>query len=164
MLSATAKKRSALCLGLVALLALLAGLFGFYGSADEANPVGLGDIRYTWERSIYEDVTLSHVMSYNNNKDQKTYTVSFDPRTVALKPVLAYGGNVMSGSTMSSLVAREEEAGRHVVFGINGDAYDTSNGVSNGIMINEGRLITSSNAAYGFGFKADGSPAADAHM
>ena len=157
MLSATAKKRSALCLGLVALLALLAGLFGFYGSADEANPVGLGDIRYTWERSIYEDVTLSHVMSYNNNKDQKTYTVSFDPRTAALKPVLAYGGNVMSGSTMSSLVAREEEAGRHVVFGINGDAYDTSNGVSNGIMINEARLITSSNAAYGFGFKADGS-------
>jgi hypothetical protein len=77
-------------------------------------------------------------MSYNNNKDQKTFTLSFDPKTVNLQPIIAYGGNAMYGSTMSSLIEFEESQGNHVVFGINGDAYDTSNGVANGLVISNG--------------------------
>jgi hypothetical protein len=77
-------------------------------------------------------------MGYNNSKDQKTFTLSFDPKTVNLQPIIAYGGNAMYGSTMSSLNEFEESQGNHVVFGINGDAYDTSNGVANGLVISNG--------------------------
>ncbi|HHW79507.1 MAG TPA: phosphodiester glycosidase family protein [Acholeplasmataceae bacterium] len=49
-----------------------------------------------------------------------------------------------------------KQKGNHVVFGINGDAYDTSNGVSNGLVINDCVLITSSNATYGWGMLEDG--------
>lgn len=117
---------------------------------------GIGEVRYEWNREIYDGVNLNHTMSYNQNKDQKLYTITFDPKTTNLKPVMAFGGNAMYGSRMSDLVSLEEQKGNHVVFGINGDAYDTSNGVSNGLVINDGVLITSSNATYGWGMLEDG--------
>src|SRR5690606_34718992 len=43
-----------------------------------------------------------------------------------------------------------------VVFGINSDAYDTSNGVANGLVISNGELVTSSGAALGWGMTKDG--------
>lgn len=117
---------------------------------------GIGEERFSWSREIYDGVEYRHTISYNNNKDQKTNTITFDPKAVKLKPIIAYGGNALYGSTMTSLIDHEEKQGQHVVFGINGDAYDTSNGIANGLVINNGVLITSSNAALGWGMLADG--------
>lgn len=121
-----------------------------------ADYTGLGEERFSWTREVYDGVDLTNVISYNSNKDQKTYTLSFNPKTVNLKPIIAYGGNAMYGSTMTSLIDYEESLGNHVVFGINGDAYDTSNGVANGLVINNGELITSSGASMGWGMLSDG--------
>ncbi len=129
---------------------------GFKTRLNAANLAGIGEERFSWSREVYDGVELNHVMSYNTNKEQKTYTLSFDPKTVNLKPIIAYGGNAMYGSTMTSLIDYEESIGNHVVFGINGDAYDTSNGVASGIVISEGELITSSNSSLGWGMLADG--------
>lgn len=135
-------------------IVVLAG--GFNKSLKAADYTGIGEERFSWSREIYDGVDLTHIMSYNNNKDQKTFTLSFDPKTVNLQPIIAYGGNAMYGSTMSSLIEFEESQGNHVVFGINGDAYDTSNGVANGLVISNGELITSSGASLGWGMTADG--------
>ncbi len=155
MTSATKKMFCAiLCAIMAAALAL--GLFTMFLPINAANSVGLGDVRFSWERTIANGVTLEHVMSDNDNGEQKTYTIAFDPKEANLEPVIANGGNVMYGSTMSSLVEYEESNGRHVVFGVNGDAYDTSNGVTNGLTITEGRLINSSSSQYAFGITPDG--------
>lgn len=129
---------------------------GFTKEVKATKYIGLGEERFSWTREVYEGVELKHLMSYNNNKDQKTYTLTFNPKTVNLQPIIAYGGNAMYGSTMTSLIDYEESLGNHVVFGINGDAYDTSNGVANGLVISNGELITSSGAALGWGMLADG--------
>ena len=136
--------------------AAAACLLPSFQAGAEASAVGLGDTLFTWDREIYTNTTLTHTMSQNNNGEQKTYTVTFNPKTSGVKPVIAYGGNAMYGSTMSSLVSQEEEIGQHVVFGINGDAYDTSNGIALGLTIDDGKLITSSSSAYAFGFTQEG--------
>ena len=136
--------------------AAAACLLPSFQAGAEASAAGLGDTLFTWDREIYTNTTLTHTMSQNNNGEQKTYTVTFNPKTSGVKPVIAYGGNAMYGSTMSSLVSQEEEIGQHVVFGINGDAYDTSNGIALGLTIDDGKLITSSSSAYAFGFTQEG--------
>lgn len=119
---------------------------------------GLGDIRFEWEREIYQDVNLRHTMSYNQNKDQKTYTVDFNPKTAALKPIVTTGpGTVLYGNTMSSLINHYESQGEHVVFGFNGDGYDTSNSIPLGIGINNGILLNSANSGrLGWGLTSSG--------
>lgn len=111
-----------------------------------------------WSRDIYNGVTLDHVASENEHGLQKSYTVTYDPQTTQIRPVLNYGPYVMGGDIMSDMVAQVEADGSKVVFAINGDAYDTSNGVSNGLMIKNGVLISTSynNSAEAVGFKADG--------
>ena len=129
---------------------------GFNKPVVAAVYTGIGEERFSWEREVFEGVNLANTISYNNREDQRTYTLSFNPKTVNLKPIIAYGGNAMYGSTMTSLIDYEESLGNHVVFGINGDAYDTSNGVANGLVISNGELVTSSNASMGWGMLSDG--------
>jgi len=124
--------------------------------ASEVSSTGLGDVKFEWSRDIYEDIKLTNIMSENNSGMQKIYTTTFNPTTCAVKPVLNYGEYVMGGDNMSSMVDQVEQDGKKVVLAINGDAYDTSNGVSNGIMIKDGHLISTSNGNEGVGFKADG--------
>lgn len=122
----------------------------------QAAYTGIGEKRFEWDREIYDGVNLRHTMSYNQNRDQKTYTVEFNPKTTALKPVVTTGPNVLGGNVMSKLVSDYENRGQHVVFGVNGDGYDTSNGVPSGIGINDGILLNSSTNKMGWGITASG--------
>ena len=127
-----------------------------------ANPVsaavnpGIGDVKFEWSRDIFEGVALNHILSDNASGMQKIYTTEFNPETSPVKPILNYGGYVMGGDIMSEMVSQIEQEGKKVIFAINGDAYDTSNGVSNGLMIRDGILISTSNGTEGVGFKSDG--------
>ena len=127
-------------------------------STQDTQTPGLGTVSMEWSRDIYNGVTLDHVASENEHGLQKSYTVTYDPQTTQIRPVLNYGPYVMGGDIMSDMVAQVEADGSKVVFAINGDAYDTSNGVSNGLMIKNGVLISTSynNSAEAVGFKADG--------
>ena len=127
-------------------------------SAQDTQTPGLGTVSMEWSRDIYNGITLDHVASENEHGLQKSYTVTYDPQTTQIRPILNYGPYVMGGEIMSDMVAQVEADGSKVVFAINGDAYDTSNGVSNGLMIKNGVLISTSynNSAEAVGFKADG--------
>ncbi len=128
----------------------------FSNTTVKAAYSGIGEKRFEWDREIYDGVNLRHTMSYNQNKDQKTYTITFNPKTTALKPVVTTGPGVFGGNVMSSLVNNYESKGEHVVFGVNGDGYDTSNGVPSGIGINNGILLNSSTNKLGWGITASG--------
>ena len=155
-MNSVAKKKYCAILCVIMTAALALGLLTMFRPANAANPIGLGDVRFSWERTIGDGITLGHIMSDNDKGEQKTYTISFDPQKAAVEPVIANGGNVMYGSTMSSLVDFEERRGRHIVFGVNGDVYDTSNGVTIGLTITDGRLINSATSQYSFGLTPSG--------
>lgn len=126
------------------------------GFAAEKESTGLGDVKFEWSRDIFQGVKLNHIMSDSASGMQKVYTAEFDPTASPVKPVLHYGDYVMGGDIMSQMVSQVEQIGKKVVFAINGDSYDTSNGVSSGLMIKDGLLISTSNGSEGLGFKADG--------
>ena len=142
---------------------MLLGMLPGGAAAEGEDPVngqkpGLGEVSMEWSRDIYNGVALDHITSENEHGLQKSYTVTYDPTATEIKPVLNYGPYVMGGDIMSDMVAQVEADGSKVVFAINGDAYDTSNGVSNGLMIKNGILISTSNSSgtQAVGFKADG--------
>ena len=139
------------------LLGLLPGAQASENTQDTQTP-GLGQVSMDWSRDIYNGITLEHIISENENGLQKSYTVTYNPETTQVKPLLSYGPYVMGGDIMSDLVSQVEEDGSKVVFAINGDAYGTSNGVSNGLMIRDGILISTShnNSAGAVGFTAEG--------
>ncbi len=74
----------------------------------------------------------------------------------AVTPIVTYGSCVTErGSTVSA--ARQLEAqGYRVVAGINGDYYDTNNGIPLGTMLTDGVLRVTSAGGYAAGFRADG--------
>ena len=137
--------------------------FSILGGTPMATPLevkaagsGLGNVSFEWDREIYDGVKLEHLMSENEEGLQKTWTVDFHPVTESISPIVSYGDHVMGGDIMSDLIRQEEKLGKKVVFAINGDAYDTTNGVSNGLMIRNGILISTSNGSEAVGFKKDG--------
>lgn len=122
----------------------------------KAAGTGLGYVSFEWGREIYDDVELTHLMSENEEGLQKSWTVDFNPTTSEVTPVVSYGDYVMGGDIMSDLISQEEQSGKKVVFAINGDIYDTTNGVSNGLMIRDGILISTSHGSEAVGFRKDG--------
>ncbi len=150
-------KSKRILVGFLAALMLLALMTGILAAqvaaADES---GLGKVIFSWQREIYSGITLERTFSENASGQQKAYTVSFDPKSTDLQPILSYGPYVMGGDIMSDMVSQVEATGKRVVFAVNGDAYDTSNGVSNGIMISDGKLIASSGGAEGVGITETG--------
>lgn len=133
---------------------MMLGLFpGLEVRAEEVSLPGLGKVTEEWERSIYQASVLKHLATENEEGFQKTYTIDFKPDQANLKVVSTSGPSIYGGDIMSELVKAEEADGDKVVFGINGDGYDVSNGVPSGMMINNGYITTSANynkAAIGF--------------
>lgn len=124
-----------------------------------ASQVAMGDIGFTESRDIYNGVNIEYTVGYNNNEDQKAYTVEIEKN--ALIPYATYGEYVYGGEILSNMIKKgEADMGKKVIVAINGDFYDTSNGVSRGIMIVNGELATlgiTSNGESAIGFKKDGS-------
>ena len=115
-------------LSAVLLAALTLGILSAQVAASDVS--GLGNVIFSWQREIYQGVTLERTFSENGSGQQKAYTVTFDPQSTDLQPILNYGPYVMGGDIMSDMVSQVEATGKKVVFAVNGDAYDTSNGFS----------------------------------
>lgn len=124
-----------------------------------ASSTGLGDIGYTEKRDIATGVELEYVMGTNNHGEQKAYTVEIAKG--ALVPKATYGTYVYGGEKLTAMTAMEEaKVGKKIVVAINGDFYDTNNGIPLGIMIVDGRFVTSGTSFNSWniiGFKVDGS-------
>lgn len=147
-------------LGVALLIGMLptAALAAEGGQGAQQRP-GLGTVSLAWSRDIFKGVSLDYLSTENELGLQKSRTVSYDPKAAPVKPILSYGPTVMGGDMLSDMADAVAAEGKKVVFAINGDAYDTSNGVSNGLMIKDGLLISTSHDdnAYAVGFKEDGS-------
>ena len=108
----------------------------------QESDTGIGDISTEWSREIYDEVQLTSRRSTNENGPQFVSTVTFNPETKKLRPHVAFGEATNGGDTLSAMINNFEQSGDKVVFALNGDAYDTSNGNTRGLMIQDGKLIS----------------------
>jgi hypothetical protein len=71
---------------------------------------------------------------------------------------IAVGGEMLCGrGSLADTAARLEEAGLHVLAGVNGDFFNMRSGIPAGICVENGVLRSSCDGVWAVGFRADGS-------
>ena len=85
---------------------------------------------------------------------QENYVVYEPNRSV--KPIVSSGSYSTQLSTVSAAARTLEADGYRVVAGINGDYYDTANGIALGSVMSEGVFRNISGSYYALGFYDDG--------
>ena len=92
--------------------------------------------------TAYSDLRTENVITYSPNDD--------------VTPMVTYGGSLTARTTVTATARALESQGYRVVAGINGDFFNTSNGLPIGMLVSEGRLLSSDGGYYAIGFRADG--------
>lgn len=81
--------------------------------------------------------------------------VTYSPST-AVTPIVTYGESITSRTKLTTMAAQLEAEGYRVVAGINGDFYNTANGVPLGLVVTDGVIRSGSSYYYALGFMPDG--------
>ncbi|MBQ4369875.1 MAG: phosphodiester glycosidase family protein, partial [Oscillospiraceae bacterium] len=137
-------------------LALLAAAALFSGAS--ASALSRSELLSSQSTMLAKDAVL-----YSNTMWSETYGdylhenyIDYFPNT-SVVPTVEYGSKLCNYGSFSSMAALLEEEGCTVIAGINGDYYDTSSFCPLGIVIKDGRLISSDAGLNAVGFRADGS-------
>ena len=93
--------------------------------------------------SAYSDLRTENVITYTPNED--------------VTPIVTYGGSLTARTTVTATARALEAQGYRVVAGINGDFFNTSNGLPIGLLVSDGQLLSSDGGYYAIGFREDGS-------
>ncbi|MBR6677351.1 MAG: phosphodiester glycosidase family protein, partial [Oscillospiraceae bacterium] len=81
--------------------------------------------------------------------------VTYSPST-AVTPIVTYGESITSRTKLTTMAAQLQAEGYRVVAGINGDFYNTANGVPLGLVVTDGVIRSGSSYYYALGFMPDG--------
>ena len=93
--------------------------------------------------TAYSDLRTENVITYEPNED--------------VAPIVTYGGSLTARTTVTAAARALEAQGYRVVAGINGDFFNTSNGLPIGLLVSDGKLLSSDGGYYAIGFRDDGS-------
>ena len=93
--------------------------------------------------TAYSDLRTENVVTYEPNAD--------------VTPIVTFGDSLTTRTTVTSAAQALESQGYRVVAGINGDFFNTSNGLPIGILVSEGEVLSSDGGYYAMGFREDGS-------
>ncbi|MBM6911137.1 S-layer homology domain-containing protein [Oscillibacter valericigenes] len=93
--------------------------------------------------TAYSDLRTENVITYEPNED--------------VTPIVTYGGSLTARTTVTAAARALEAQGCRVVAGINGDFFNTSNGLPIGLLVSDGKLLSSDGGYYAIGFRDDGS-------
>ncbi|MBQ7681536.1 MAG: phosphodiester glycosidase family protein, partial [Oscillibacter sp.] len=141
----------------LALLLVLSSLLTLAAPARADSDALGSDVQQT-STVIHQDTQLSTNVfwnSYFSNFRTENF-VTYKPGG-NVKPLVTYGDALTDVSTMSRAANYLEEQGYRVVCGINGDFFNTRNGLPIGLVVTDGKLRTSDAGYYAIGFRADGS-------
>ena len=81
--------------------------------------------------------------------------VTYSPSS-RVTPIVTYGESITSRAKLTDMAKQLEREGYRVVAGINGDFYNTANGVPLGLVVTDGIIRSGSSYYYALGFLADG--------
>ncbi|MBR4545689.1 MAG: phosphodiester glycosidase family protein [Oscillibacter sp.] len=146
------KIRSCLALFLVA-ASLLSLTFPALADSE-----ALGTTVQRTDTAIHQNTQLSTNVfwsSYFSNFRTENF-VTYKPNG-DVKPLVTYGDALTDVSTMTRAANYLQNNGYRVVCGINGDFFNTRNGLPVGLVVTDGKLRTSDAGYYAVGFRADGS-------
>lgn len=129
---------------------------------------GLGDPVLGGETELARGVALADGVYWGGSDFRDENYLIYTP-SQEIQPILVYGSKLCNYGNFSSMAKLLEDQGYHVIGGINGDYYDVSTFCPLGILIRDGKLISSDAGHYGVGFLADGtaiagSPALDMEL
>lgn len=75
----------------------------------------------------------------------------------AVLPIVAYGRQLYGRASLDYVTDYLTDKGYEVTAGINADFFELSSGISQGVVIQDGKIIASDNSKYAVGFYEDGS-------
>ena len=128
------------------LAASLQNIRAFKTNAAEQLPGGFTQIDFSSNFQAKNDVTFGYYSGRTQDGLAKAFTVKAS--TKKLKPIVAFGNYVTSGTTLSDIISAAEDKGYNVVAGINTDVYDLSYHTPNGLLISSGRLLSTPSDTY----------------
>ena len=101
---------------------------------------GLGTVKYSYSRTILKDMTYTYTES-NNGSPQRAYVLEYNPKTTGIDDKAVFGEEYFGGDQISHNIALAQSKGYTVIAGVNASPFDTSNGVTVGTTIADGRLV-----------------------
>ena len=117
---------------------------------------GLGDVALISRDNIYHGIDYTSLVCVDaTGRRQSAYILEYDPSRGGL-PIISYGSTVYGRDRLSSMTDAALTDGQRVLGAINGDFYSMQTGVPLGVMISEGRLISTDDAKKAVGFTKDG--------
>jgi exopolysaccharide biosynthesis protein len=116
----------------------------------------LGTTTFEWITQVAPGTTFYDFSIQTQSGDsQQGFVTEYKPSNM-VSPVVAYGEGIFGKSDLNYVKNYLEEQGKNVVAGINGDFFSLETGVPLGLVINEGRLISSDDSRPAVGFLEDG--------
>ena len=104
------------------------------------NAAGLGTVKYSYSRTILKDMTYTYTES-NNGSPQRAYVLQYNPKTTGVDAKAVFGEEYFGGDQISHNISLAQSKGYTVIAGVNASPFDTSNGVTVGTTIADGRLV-----------------------
>ena len=138
-----------------ALLALaVSASLALPAAASEA----LGEDLSARDTTLHQGTALSRNVFWSSTySDLRTENlITYSPSS-QVKPMVTFGESLTQCRSVSTAAKALEDQGYRVVAGLNGDFFNTNNGLPIGLVITEGELRSSDGGYYGIGFRADGS-------
>ncbi|MBQ8249036.1 MAG: phosphodiester glycosidase family protein, partial [Clostridia bacterium] len=118
---------------------------------------GLGEVYDIKRDTVGDGLKYSELYSTDDNgKNQQSYIFEYDPDGGTL-PLVRWGNTVYGPGRVGALVKAAEEEGDSIFGALNGDFFSMQTGVPLGVIIDDGKIISSDDSKYALGFKADGS-------
>ena len=116
----------------------------------------MGDYLTGYQAPQGAGMTLARGIYWTGSDYRNENYIEYTPND-AVQPMIVYGSKVTNYGSFSSMASLLQSRGYHVIAGINGDYYNMANYEPLGIVIYEGKLLSSDNGFNAVGFKADGS-------
>ena len=112
---------------------------------------------YPQQYALGPGVTYYDVAAENELGAQRLHYIEYQP-SESVQPIVAYGRGFYGRSSIGYVADYlKDDLGYDVLAGFNADFFNTNSGVPIGIVIQDGKLITSAGGAYAVGFRDDGS-------
>ncbi len=116
----------------------------------------LGEPIHGWETGLATGVRLAGGVYWTSADYRAENYITYTPNG-SVVPVVAYGSKVCGVGSFASMAASLTQQGYRVIGGINGDYYNTGTAQPLGLVVSEGRLLSSDGGHWALGFRSDGS-------
>lgn len=116
----------------------------------------MGDELDSYTTEVRAETELGYGVYWTGSDYRRENYMEYAPNS-SVFPVIVYGSKLLNNGNFVSMAKLLNEEGYYVVGGINGDFYNTWDNQPLGLVVKDGRIISSDGGHYAIGFRQDGS-------